>query len=291
MKRSFWFLSSFPVQSFCLRAFFLCLTTSGCCHYDYIREPFGPGTGPSLDNCCYPDPIHGGGCVEEGCCGTECCEAGCCEPSCSPVGGYCQETCVPPATLCAVPRGHLGPFRRGMYYEGPYHHRGPLSWVFGLLGIGGCAHGGCGEMYWGDFHGDPPDVCDPCDQFGNYAGGCCGCGGDVYPPRPGFGGGCTDCDEGVGGYPMEGDEVYYEGQTGSPAPAAAPPAKQAVPARSRPSPSGGMVSPSPNAQGSRLDYQLPPGAKIISETDEVMTAAPRSTAARTSPTRAAAARR
>ncbi len=291
MKRFFWFLSSFSIQSFCLKAFFLCLSASGCCHhYDCIREPFGPGTGPSLDNPCYPGPIYRGGCRGVEYCETECCETGCYEPSCSPVGECYQETCVPPATLCTVPRGRLGPIRRGMQYERPYHHRGPLSWVFGLLGIGGCAHGGCGEIYWGDFHGDPPDVCDPCDRFGNYTGGCCGCGGDVYPPRPGYGGGCSDCDADAVGYPMEGDEVYYEGRAAAPVRAAAPPSRQPLAGQSRSIPSNGPASPSPNAQSHR-DYQLPPGAKIISETDEVLTPASQATATRTSPTRGAATRR
>lgn len=36
-------------------------------------------------------------------------------------------------------------------------------------------------MYWGDFHGDPPDCCDPCNCMGDYTGcgdtyGGCGCG-------------------------------------------------------------------------------------------------------------------
>jgi hypothetical protein len=30
---------------------------------------------------------------------------------------------------------------------------------------------GCGEVYWGEWHGDPPDPCDPCDPYGgNYVG-------------------------------------------------------------------------------------------------------------------------
>ena len=36
----------------------------------------------------------------------------------------------------------------------------------------------CGERYWGDFYSDPPDCEDPCDCYGNYAGGGCrSCGG------------------------------------------------------------------------------------------------------------------
>lgn len=59
-------------------------------------------------------------------------------------------------------------------------YRGPLSCPFAWLlsGIYGCS--GCGERYWGDFYGDPPDCYDPCDNCGNYVGnassGGCGCG-------------------------------------------------------------------------------------------------------------------
>ena len=29
---------------------------------------------------------------------------------------------------------------------------------------------GCGERYWGDWCGDPPDCCEPCDRCGNWTG-------------------------------------------------------------------------------------------------------------------------
>jgi hypothetical protein len=37
----------------------------------------------------------------------------------------------------------------------------------GLFG-NGC--NGCGEMYWSEWHNDPPVCCEPCDCFGNYTG-------------------------------------------------------------------------------------------------------------------------
>lgn len=41
----------------------------------------------------------------------------------------------------------------------------------------GCASGGCGEVYWGEWMSDPPAPCDPCDDCGNWTGGCgTGCG-------------------------------------------------------------------------------------------------------------------
>lgn len=29
---------------------------------------------------------------------------------------------------------------------------------------------GCGEVYWSEWHNDPPDCCDPCDCWGEFAG-------------------------------------------------------------------------------------------------------------------------
>jgi len=49
-------------------------------------------------------------------------------------------------------------------------HGGLLAWVFGLLRGSTYCDSGCGERYWGDWYGDPPDCHDPCDQCGNYIG-------------------------------------------------------------------------------------------------------------------------
>lgn len=39
----------------------------------------------------------------------------------------------------------------------------------GLMGaLCGCT--GCGELYWNEWHNDPPTVCEPCDRCGNYKG-------------------------------------------------------------------------------------------------------------------------
>jgi hypothetical protein len=37
---------------------------------------------------------------------------------------------------------------------------------------GGCCDcGGCScEMYWSEWHNDPPQCCDPCDRCGNWIG-------------------------------------------------------------------------------------------------------------------------
>lgn len=104
-----------------------------------------------------------------------------CEPSapvaapCEPA--YCEECGAP---VC----------RRGCGVI-----RGPLSAVFALLRLGtyrcygiGENCSGCGERYWGDWYGDPPECCDPCDQFGNFTGGGCGrcdyCTGQVPAVTP-----------------------------------------------------------------------------------------------------------
>ena len=65
---------------------------------------------------------------------------------------------------------------------------GPLTPLFALFTRDCWRGSGCRDRYWGDFYGDPPDRCDPCDRCGNYTGGwngCnsgngrgCNCGGD-----------------------------------------------------------------------------------------------------------------
>jgi hypothetical protein len=60
---------------------------------------------------------------------------------------------------------------------------GPLTPLFALFTRDSWCGTGCGERYWGDFYGDPPDYCDPCDRCGNYTGGSSGCscgGGRAY---------------------------------------------------------------------------------------------------------------
>lgn len=115
-----------------------------------------PGEGPACA------PIAGGACVP-GC--APVCEPACapvCEPACGPA---CPPPCEPPCGPACGPAGDP-------YGGAPYaRHCGPLTWIFGLF-CGGCWYGsGCGERYWGDFCGDPPDCCDPCDGWGNYTGG------------------------------------------------------------------------------------------------------------------------
>lgn len=107
------------------------------CCHFNVNEPFGPGTGCKSSHC--------------GQCGT--CDS--CTPT--PVEAPCKDcgqTCADP---CQQPCG-------------------PLSWLFNVFRGDYCGDG-CGEIYWGDFHGDPPDCCEPCDRHANFTGATSSCGG------------------------------------------------------------------------------------------------------------------
>ena len=155
---------------------------SGCCVLNSIvYRPFGPGTSLDTEHC-------GPGCP------TACasCEptiklpyervrpAPCdsfCEPDCSPA---CGPACGP---VCGQrgPCGRCGPCGRQFW--------GPLSLIGALFSVPTWCGDGCGEIYWGDFHGDPPDCCDPCDCHGNYTGVNAGpCRRGCRSPA-----GCSDC--------------------------------------------------------------------------------------------------
>lgn len=113
----------------------------------WVHRPFGPGTLCNPTNGC--DAPSGPACGDS--CGDDPCGA----PNGNPRGG---------------PLGYYHPLLAAILH--------PFQW-------GGC--GGCGELYLGDFHGDPPDCSDPCDSCGNWTGG------DWMGPAPviGYGGGGT----------------------------------------------------------------------------------------------------
>lgn len=122
--------------------------------------PMQACTGPE---CC--EPACGCGCGDS-------CEAGCgCEPSCG-CGDCCEPSCgcgsKPEASCCS----------------GLFSTCGRMCSA--LCGGGSC---GCsGEVYWSEWHNDPPRCCDPCNRSGQWigpsAGGSgCGCGD-----------GCNSCD-------------------------------------------------------------------------------------------------
>lgn len=117
------------------------------CGTSYV--PFGRCTGPA---CCDVGP--GCGC-EPGCgigpgCGVG---AGCgCEPAC----GVDVSCGVDPGCGC----GDLGCRPRGL---GLFGHGGILGRLFGSSGCSG-------EIYWSEWHNDPPRCCDPCNRCGEWVG-------------------------------------------------------------------------------------------------------------------------
>lgn len=109
-------------------------------------------------------------------CGVSCdpgcgCEPGCgvepgcgCEPACG-VGG-CGSACGGGACGC----GHC-PLASGLGF-GIHAIGSELRRLTAPLGLccpnGGC--GGCGELYWNEWHSDPPSCCDPCNDCGDWVG-------------------------------------------------------------------------------------------------------------------------
>lgn len=149
---------------------FVAVATSGCACHPWV---FGPGTVCEPSGC--------GPCSATACGPTACDSA--CEPVCDDCGeGACSEPCgtacgPDPCAACCPPRG-------------------PLTWLFALLSHGYCGPS-CGEVWWGDWHGAPPDCNDPCDRCGEYTGrgvpACDSCGQHT-------GGGAPACESCGGGY-------------------------------------------------------------------------------------------
>ncbi|MGQ9574891.1 MAG: hypothetical protein ACUVUC_06200 [Thermoguttaceae bacterium] len=140
----------------------LLLSSSGCgVFHALVYEPFGPNTLCDTTRCqaaAWREPDEAP--VEEAWWGPPCrwhrplgcrCRAGVCQDPCELGGDPWWGPCV---GWC----------------------RGPLAWVFSLFHCGTFCGNGCGERYWGDWYGDPPDCCDPCDNYGNFTGGGAGCG-------------------------------------------------------------------------------------------------------------------
>jgi hypothetical protein len=113
-------------------------------------------------------------CCESSCGCGDCCEAGCgCEASCG-----CSDCCEPSC-------GCGGCKKKTGCCTGLFAACGRMC--SSLCGGGSC---GCsGEVYWSEWHNDPPRCCDPCNRCGQWVGPSsgssrpCGCGG----------GGCSSC--------------------------------------------------------------------------------------------------
>lgn len=116
-----------------------------------------PCTGPECsDGSCGIGP--GCGCAEPACgcdvgCGMESgCTIGCGDGAC---GGGCGDVCGCDKPTC------------GVLYSVKY----ALGSVAGCVLSPFFACGGCdGELYWSEWHNDPPRCCDPCDKCGNWIG-------------------------------------------------------------------------------------------------------------------------
>ena len=144
------------------RTLLLCLMScvaaaaSGCACNSWVSAPFGPGT--------VCDSSGGGGCGQCGAtaCGPTACVSTC-EPVCDDCGMACGGACSEP---CETACGQCG----GDSCAACCPPCGPLTWLFAILSQGYCGPS-CGEVWWGDWHGAPPDCCDPCDRCGEYTGG------------------------------------------------------------------------------------------------------------------------
>jgi len=115
------------------------------------RVPWCPCTGPECCDSCGCGAACGEPCGYDPGCG--------CEPACgcaSDCGGCCEPCCAPKSHTCCLK--HVG-----------FCH---VCWeVVDVLS--GCCSSGCGcdeEVYWSEWHNDPPRCCDPCDCYGNWVG-------------------------------------------------------------------------------------------------------------------------
>lgn len=150
-----------------------CGCSSGCAN--------GRQFGGQTWDCCEPSrvpicectgPV---GCGDASCgCATECgcgvgCEPGCgcgayygCGAGCgTEIGCGCEPACGYPAGGCGGRPCWLG----GIFFGSCC---GKFVQSFDRL-CGGCS--GCSsEVYWNEWHNDPPSCCDPCDRCGNWTG-------------------------------------------------------------------------------------------------------------------------
>jgi hypothetical protein len=103
--------------------------------------------GPPICTCTGPSHTCGSGC---GC--ADNCEPGC---GCEPAPG-----CGTSRACCGANNCHFG----GLFFA---------SWCGRVVGCVDrfCGCTGCdGELYWHEWHNDPPRCCDPCDCHGNWVG-------------------------------------------------------------------------------------------------------------------------
>lgn len=177
----------------------------------------------AANGCCFPGPwmCHGGAVCDS--CGIDDCAGGC--GDC----GSCDS-----CTSCGS--------------GGVAACSGRYGWP--LIRHGLTCGAGCGGVYWDEWINDPPDCCDPCDEYGNWVGDAC-CApwfwlsglrslwGYRYRPCgvADCDGGCASCTSGtcaMGAEAMPTEVIEEKAEVQPPAPTsepASPPAKQAAGAR------------------------------------------------------------
>jgi hypothetical protein len=130
---------------------------ASCCGAQFAGQTWD-GCGPSSVPVC--ECTGSAGCCEASCgCGGAC---GCDPCGCGgEVGCGCEPACGCGTAGCGN-RGCLD----GVFFGSCC---GCVVGFFDRLCGGGC-NGCSNEVYWSEWHNDPPRCCDPCDQCGNWTG-------------------------------------------------------------------------------------------------------------------------
>jgi hypothetical protein len=155
-----------------------CVEPDGSCRKDCAQT--------LVSGCCCGDSGCGGGCCAPAC-GDGCCEAAC---GCTTGCGSCCDGCCNDGggTLwfkrCGFGRAcwELLDVAHSVCQCGCNGNGNCCSTGCGDAcgtGCGACCSNGCGgegcggcssELYWSEWHNDPPRCCDPCDRHGNWTG-------------------------------------------------------------------------------------------------------------------------
>jgi len=217
-----------------------------CSFFGLGAPPCGGGNGNCCDGCEPDRWIPNGPCFcGSGCgCGGGC-DAGCgCESSCGCAGGYCTDgrsfagqkyTCgcrsYFPTAGCTGPMNGCEPAcgcseadcgceascgcgdgcepSCGCGCPPKVGCLRTLSRICGRMRDAICGGGSCGcsgEVYWSEWHNDPPRCCDPCNRCGQWVGPSAGCSGGGCSS-----GGCSCGSEGGFSEPIDSgsSEGYY----------------------------------------------------------------------------------